>query len=145
VVINSLDPNLASQLDKDFADVYGLASKINTDRNELAQRATKAAATAQEIADRINSEPVDREKAGRLIAEIVANSDELAAQGTRTAEQAAMALEALMAAQGRGNDPGAKASIDALFQELQNPSAYNGPRFAAQLKRVSGGAGAAGQ
>ncbi len=80
-----------------------------------------------------------------MIAEIVANSDELAAQGTRTAEQAAMALEALMAAQGRGTDPQAKAAIDSLFQELQNPSAYNGPRFAAQLKRVSGAVAATGQ
>ena len=78
-----------------------------------------------------------------MIAAIVSsNSDELAAQGTRTAEQAAMALEALMAAQGRGNQAEVKASIDDLFRQLENPSEYNGPRFAAQMKRVSGGVAA---
>jgi hypothetical protein len=28
-------------------------------------------------------------------------------------------------------------SIQVLFQELDNPSAYNAPRFAAQMRRVS--------
>jgi len=137
VVVKLVDPNAAAQLDQDFNDVYAQASKINTDRGELAQRATKAAATARNIADRLNTTPVDRAMAGRMIAAIISNADELSAQGTLTAEQAAMAIEALVAAQGRGSDPGVRAAIDALFQELQNPSAYNGPHFAAQMKRVS--------
>jgi len=138
VVVKSVDPSAAAQLDQDFTDVYSLASRINTDRPELAQRATKAATTARDIAARLNTMPMDRAVAGRMISAIVANSDELSAQGTRTAEQAAMALEALLAAQGRGSEPQVRSAMDALFQELQNPSSYNGPRFAAQMKRISG-------
>ena len=138
VVLKPVDPGLSAQLDKDFNDVYALASRINPDRNELAQRASQAATTADEIANKLNSMPIDRERAGHMISEIIANSDELSAQGTRTAEQAAMALEALMAAQGRGTQPDVRAAIDDLFKELQNPSQYSGPRFAAQMKRVSG-------
>ncbi len=138
VVLRSVDPGLASQLDKDFNDVYALASRINTDRKELAQRATRAAATADQVAQRLNAMTVDREKAAQMMSAIVANSDELAAQGTRTAEQAAMAIEALMAAQGRSNQGDVKSAVDALFRQLDNPSSYNGYNFAAQMKRVSG-------
>ena len=138
VVLKSVDANLAAQLDKDFSDVYALASRINTDRNELAQRANKAAITADQVAERLNSMPVDRARASQMMAAIVANSDELSAQGTRTAEQAAMAIEALMAAQGRSAQPDVRSAIDALFRQLDNPSTYNGYSFAAQMKRVSG-------
>ncbi len=142
VVLRSVDPALAAQLDKDFDQIYALASKINTDRSQLAQRASQAASTAGQIADRLDAMQVSREQAGRMISAIVTNSDELAAQGTRTAEQAAMALEALMAAQGRSNQPDSRAEIDELFRQLDNPSQYNGPRFSAQLKRVSNGVAA---
>jgi hypothetical protein len=138
VVLKAVDPNGAAQLDKDFDEVYGLASRINTDRQQLAQQATTAAGNARVIADKLNSMPIHRARAATMMSAIIANSDELAAQGTRTAEQAAMALEALAAAQGRGAQPEVKAAIDALFNELQNPSSYNGPRFAAQMKRISG-------
>jgi hypothetical protein len=138
VVLKSVDPQLAAALDKDFDDVYALASRINPDRAQLAERASKAAATASRVAEKLNSMPVDRDQAGRMIAAIVASSDDLAGQGTRTAEQAAMALEALMAAQGRGAQPEVRSVVDDLFKQLENPSAYNGPRFAAQMKRVSG-------
>jgi Cytochrome c554 and c-prime len=143
VVLKSVDPGLAVQLDKDFGEVYALASRINPDRKELAQRANKAAGTADQVAEKLNSMPVDREKASRMMAAIVANSDELAAQGTRTAEQAAMAIEALTAAEGRSNQADVKSAVDALFRQLDNPSQYNGYNFAAQLKRVSGVVGGA--
>jgi hypothetical protein len=137
VVVKSLDANAADQLDQDFGDVYALASRINTDRPQLSDRAAKAAANARELANRLNAAAVDRAMAGRMIAAILANADELSAQGTLTAEQTAMALEALVAAQGRSADPQVKTAVDALFAELQNPSAYNGPRFAAAMKRVA--------
>jgi hypothetical protein len=141
VVLRTADPTLAAQLDKDFDQIYGLASKINTDRPQLAQRASQAASTAAQVADKLNTMQVNRDQAARMISAITSSSDELAAQGTRTAEQAAMALEALIAAQGRSSQPDARAAIDELFRQLDNPSQYNGPRFATSLKRVSGLAG----
>jgi hypothetical protein len=137
VVVKSFDANAADQLDQDFGDVYALASRLNTDRPQLSERATKAAANARELGNKLNAAAVDRAMAGRMIAAILANADELSAQGTLTAEQTAMALEALVAAQRRSADPQVKTAIDALFAELQNPSAYNGPRFAAAMKKVA--------
>jgi hypothetical protein len=137
VVVKAMDANAAAQLDEDFGDIYALASRINTDRPQLAERARKAAANARELANRLNTAAVDRAMAVRMIAAILANADELSAQGTLTAEQTAMALEALVAAQGRGSEPQVKAAVDALFAELQNPSAYSGPRFAAAMKKAA--------
>jgi hypothetical protein len=142
VVVKSLDANAATQLDQDFTEVFAQVSRISTDRRQLADRATKAAANARDLAVRLNSAPLDRATAGRMISAILANADQLSAQGTLTAEQTAMALEALVAAQGRSADPQVKAVVDSLFQELQNPSAYNGPRFAAAMKKSAGALGA---
>lgn len=142
VALKSVDPSLAAQLDKDFDSVYALASRINTDRPALEREATRAAGTAGQIAQRLNGMEFNSDQASRMISAIVNNSDELSSQGTRTAEQAAMALEALMAAQGRSTNTDVKASIDELFKQLENPSQYNGPRFAAQMKRLSSGAAA---
>lgn len=136
--LKGVDPQLSSNLERDLNDVFQLASRINSDREQLAQRASQAAATANTIADRLNTMPIDRELAGRMMNAILAESDSLSSQGTRTAEQTAMSLESLFAAQGRGAHADVRNVIDDLFKELANPSAYNGPRFAAQLKRLNG-------
>jgi hypothetical protein len=58
------------------------------------------------------------------------------------AEQAAMALDALFVAYSRNSRPGnadqIRAAIHTLFQQLEEPSGYNGPKFAAHLRAVSG-------
>jgi len=58
----------------------------------------------------------------------------------RAAEQAAMALDALYIAYSRQANPSnaseVRLSINGLFQQLENPSAYNADQFAAALKRI---------
>jgi hypothetical protein len=49
-----------------------------------------------------------------------------------------MTVDSLYIAQARsgGNNAATRAAIDGLFKLVNNPSAYNGPQFAAQMKKV---------
>ena len=69
---------------------------------------------------------------------ITAQAETLADEDTRTAEQAAMSLDALFISYSKeGGEKGeVRNAINALFQQLQNPSGYSGPRFKEQLRRV---------
>ena len=67
-------------------------------------------------------------------AEFISLSDE------RAAEQATMALDSLYIAYSKDAKPAdaaeVRAAINALFQQLENPSAYNADRFASALRRI---------
>ena len=58
----------------------------------------------------------------------------------KAAEQATMALDSLYIAYSKqarpANSAEARAGINALFQQLENPSAYNADQFAAALRRL---------
>ena len=57
------------------------------------------------------------------------------------AEQSAMALDSLFVAYKQNvkltNEHDLRSAIDQLFQQLDNPSAYNAPRFSSQMQKVS--------
>ena len=59
----------------------------------------------------------------------------------RAAEQAAMTLDSLFRAYNLNAKPAnggeLRAAIDGLFAQLQDPSSYSAPRFAAQMQKVS--------
>ena len=63
----------------------------------------------------------------------------IANQDTRSAEQATMALDTIFLCYEKqaGSHPAVRAAIDALFQEVNNPSAYNAPRFSSQMHKVN--------
>lgn len=70
---------------------------------------------------------------------IAADSASISEQGERSAEQAAMALDSLSLAYGKnqsGSNQELRAAIQRLFQQLDNPSAYNAPMFAVQMQKV---------
>ena len=58
----------------------------------------------------------------------------------RAAEQAAMTLDSLFRAYNLNAKPAnggeLRAAIDGLFAQLQDPSSYSAPRFAAQMQKV---------
>jgi hypothetical protein len=58
----------------------------------------------------------------------------------RTAEQAAMALDSLYIAYSKqANPPNAadvRGAINGLFQQLEDPSAYDANQFASALRRI---------
>jgi hypothetical protein len=134
LVVKTVDPQLSAAFDRDLHAVFEVATKLSADRNDVSAAAKRAAATTDQVIQRL--QVLEASRAGSLIHGIIASADELSMQGTRTAEQTAMALESLFAAQNRLTQPQVRAAIDELFKLLENPSAYNGPQFAAKLKQL---------
>jgi hypothetical protein len=71
---------------------------------------------------------------------ITDDADNIAIADERAAEQAVMALDSLYIAYSKDTKPAdapeVRAAINALFQQLENPSAYNADQFAASLRRI---------
>ena len=67
--------------------------------------------------------------------------DGIAEQGERSAEQATMALDSLFVAYTKNdklaNEEQIRAAINGLFRQLDDPSAYNGLKFAAAMKNLN--------
>lgn len=84
--------------------------------------------------------PYDQALTLRLLRAISGDADYISGQGERAAEQATMALDSLFIAYIRNvklsNESEVRAAIQALFQQLENPSNYNAPLFARQMRRV---------
>ncbi|MGA2419287.1 MAG: hypothetical protein ABSG69_04340, partial [Candidatus Acidiferrum sp.] len=76
----------------------------------------------------------------RMMQSICDDAEEISLADERAAEQATMALDSLYIAYSKDVQPGnsaeVRSSINALFQQLENPSAYNADLFAASLRRI---------
>jgi len=76
----------------------------------------------------------------RMLQGIADDAEDIAISDERAAEQAAMALDSLYIAYSKDTNPPdaveVRAAINALFQQLENPSAYNADQFAAALRRI---------
>jgi len=138
-VAKDVDAQQSEKLESDLKQIYALSSALKGDPAEIAAKAKSAAEISDALASRLNAMTFDRQRTARLMHAITAESDSIANQGTRSAEQAAMSLESLFVAYS-GNaakQPSTvKTALNGLFQQLENPSAYNAPRFAAQMRRV---------
>jgi len=115
-------------------------SKLNPDRAVVANAARSAAAVAQQIAERLAKMPYDQATTLRMLQSISDSADAIALSDERAAEQAAMAMDSLYIAYSKDTKPDdaaeARAAINGLFQQLENPSSYNADQFAAALKRM---------
>jgi len=73
--------------------------------------------------------------------DIADDADKISTLGERSAEQATMALDSLALAYSKNEQPAnqqeLRAAITGLFQQLDNPSAYNAQRFAVQMRKVA--------
>jgi hypothetical protein len=71
---------------------------------------------------------------------ITDDADNIALSDERAGEQAAMAVDSLYIAYSKdtkpANDAEIRAAINTLFQQLENPSAYNAGQFASALRRL---------
>jgi hypothetical protein len=135
-----VDSAAAQELDRQLAAVSDEMSKLNPDRNAVAIAASQAAPIAQKFAERLASQPYDQSLALRAMQRITEDAEAIALADERAAEQAAMALDSLYIAYSREAKPGnaadVRAAINALFQQLENPSAYDADRFAAALRKI---------
>ena len=139
-VADEVDANTAKELQSTMKKLAGLVGSLQPNRNEVEQVSDQAGALAGKLADELRSASFDREKTARLLRAISGDADYISDQGERAAEQAAMALDSIYIAYakaGGSSNSDARAAINGLFQQLENPSAYNAPKFAAAMKRVN--------
>ena len=136
-----LDPAAGEQLDTAIAQLDTLVSARPARAGDLAARVTSLRPALDALTERAATAPLDAAAVRRLILAITGDAQRIAASGERSAEQAAMSLEVLVSAYvkaGRGVDAAAaRAALDRLLRQLQNPSAYDPRTFAPALQQVA--------
>lgn len=141
-VIQEADPGASVQLKSSVDKVYGLVTALNSDRKEIASEALSASQVAESLAQKLTAMHFDQAVTLRLLKGISSDAEEIAEQGERSAEQATMALDSLFIAYSKNNatpnDAQIRAGIHGLFQQLEDPSAYNGFKFAQAMKSLNG-------
>ncbi len=135
---NEVDPATSAQLNQAADRVAQLVTRMSADRSAVVVAATRAAQLSDTLANELQNMTYDRARTERLLLTISADADALSLDGERTAEQATMTLDALYIADANAGakNPATREAIDGLFKLVNNPSAYNAPQFAAQLRRV---------
>jgi Cytochrome c554 and c-prime len=140
VMARQVDSASAQELEKQLSAVAGEMSKLSPDRNAVSTAANSAAPIAQRFAERLATMSYEPASALRAMLGITQDAETIALGDERTAEQAAMALDSLYIAYSKQGSPGnaneVRAAINALFQQLENPSVYNADQFASALKRI---------
>lgn len=139
VLAKEVNAEASGKLEADLNRIFELTSSLESDRAAVAMVADRAADAASQLAQQLNRTSFDKAQSLRILNAILRDADDIAAEGTRSAEQAAMSIDALYIAYAKGSAEQAdvRAAIKGMFAQLENPSAYNGPRFAAQMKRVA--------
>jgi len=140
VLARQVDAAAAQELDQRLAAVSDEMSKLNPDRTAVASAATAAAPVAQRFAERLLTMNYDSALALRAMQGITQDAEGISLGDERAAEQATMALDSLYIAYSRRTNPAnaaeVRAAINGLFEQLENPSAYNADQFASGLKRI---------
>jgi hypothetical protein len=135
---DAVDPQAGQRVQSELDNVSSLVNKWASPQ-EIAASANNAAATLDQLVQQLRAQRYGENFTARVMASIAADS-QIALQGERSAEQAAMALDTLAVAYAKNakltNEQELRAAINKLFQQLDNPSAYNAPQFAAQMQRV---------
>ncbi len=135
------DAAAAGKLESEMATLSGLTGRLNSDREQIAASADRAASMVHSLAFALNSRNYDQPFTLQVMRKIAGDSRAISQQGQRAAGQAAMSLDSLFAVyRQNAKDPNQaeiQAAVKGLFQQLENPSAYDAPRFAEQMKNVS--------
>ncbi len=140
LLAKQIDSANGQELDRQLLTVSTEMSKLNPDRRVVADAAAAAAPLAQRIAERLATMPYDQAITLRMLQRIADDAENISIADERAAEQAAMALDSLYIAYSKDTRPAdaaeARAAINALFQQLENPSSYNADQFASALRRI---------
>ena len=140
LLAKQIDSANAQELDRQLLAVSDEMGRLNPDRNAAAAAASAAAPLAQRIAERLATMQYDQAVALRMLQRIPDDAENIALADERAAEQAAMALDSLYIAYSKDAKPAnaaeVRAAINGLFQQLENPSAYNADQFASSLRQI---------
>jgi Cytochrome c554 and c-prime len=140
-VANAVDSSSTGQLVSQLQTIEKLSGKMSS-KEEVATNAKDASALTDRIVQAVQGQEYDRNLTARLLREIANDGDTIAMEGERSAEQATMALDSLSLVYAKNNPDAAntaelRAAIKDLYIQFENPSAYNGPQFAMQLRKVA--------
>jgi len=134
-----VDPPPAQRMDSALDHLSVLMGKWGNPQ-EISATALDAAGLVQQILQKIMAQRYDPSLTARIMLAIASNAETISDGGERTAEQATMALDSLFIAYSANtkvaNESEVRGAINKLFQQLQNPSAYNAPQFKQQLQKV---------
>jgi hypothetical protein len=140
-VVLQVDGDGANKLDSEFGRLAQLMSQLNPDRDAVAASAGNCAKLVGDLAAKAGAMPNDPASTLRLLQKISGDADNISAQGEHAAAQAAMAVQSLFVAYERNDkfprSAELRVAISALFQDLQDPSAYDPARFAGKLRQVN--------
>jgi len=140
-VIFQADGDSAGKLDSELARLGQLMSQLNPDRDAVAASADNCARLVGDLSSKVGAMANDPASTLRLLRKISGDADNISAQGEHAAAQAAMAVQSLYVAYERNekfqNSAELRAAVSALFQDLQDPSAYDPARFAGKLHQVN--------
>ena len=140
LLAKQIDSASAQELDQQLLSVSGEMSKLNPDRNAVASAASAAVPLAQRIAERLATMQYNRTLASQMLQQISDDAETISLADERAAEQVTMAMDSLYIAYSKdakpANAPEVRAAINGLFQQLENPSAYNADQFASALRRI---------
>jgi hypothetical protein len=140
-VVFQADGDGAGKLDSELSRLAQLMSQLNPDREAVAASAASCARLVGDLSSKADSMPNDPASTLRLLRKISGDADNISAQGEHAAAQSAMAVQSLFVAYERNgkfeHSAELRAAISALFQDLQDPSAYNPARFSGKLRQVN--------
>ena len=140
ILAKQIDGSAGQELDARLAAVATEMSKLNPDRGVVVAAANSAAPVAQQFAERLSTMTYEPGIVLRSMQGITQDAENISLGDERTAEQAAMALDALYIAYSKQANPSnaseVRSAINGLFQQLENPSAYNADQFASSLRRI---------
>ena len=124
-------------MESEVATLSRLLGQLSGDREQIAASAERAATLADSLTRELNDRAYDQGFTLQVMRRIAADSS-LALQGQRAAEQATMSLDSLynVCKQSGAPDDDVQNAIAVVFAQVQNPSAYKDPAFAAHPQRV---------
>jgi hypothetical protein len=140
LLAKQIDSASAQELERRILEVSDEMSKLNPDRSAVAASASAASPIAQRFAERLAAMQYDQTLVLRMLQRISGDAEIISLADERAAEQAAMAMDSLYIAYSKDAKPDnaadVRAAINALFRQLENPSAYNADQFASSLRRI---------
>jgi hypothetical protein len=134
-----IDPATTRDMEASTEQVAHLVTAMSPDRGAVESAATRAAELADKLVAEVSAARYDRARTERLLRNIASDGDMISRQGERAAEQATMTVDSLYIAVAKagGTNPETRSAIDKLFMQVKNPSGYNAPQFAAQMKSLA--------
>jgi hypothetical protein len=117
-----------------------LLSGKPSNASQVSDTAKRAAESAGRIAEEISTQRYNGTMTLQILQSIIGDANAISALGERSAEQASMAVDSLSLAYSKNekvtNAAEIRAAVTTLFKQFDSPSAYNAPRFAAQMQKV---------